>query len=139
LNSIQSAHARVIASVAHSAGVGKQGCIIAIATGMVESSIRVLANTGVPASQNYPHDGEGSDHDSVGIFQQRPIYWCPSNVEDCMDPASSANKFYSALKGVSGWQSMSIGNAAQAVQKSAFPDRYRTQAGLATNVCNAAY
>ena len=69
---------------------------------MQESTIRVLANSNVPTSYNYYHEGVGSDHDSVGIFQQRPIYW--GTVKDCMDPTTSAGKFFAALKNVSGWQ-----------------------------------
>lgn len=61
----------------------KRACLVAIATAQQESGIRVLANTGVKASYNYPHDGEGSDHDSVGIFQQRPGW---GTVKDRMDP-----------------------------------------------------
>jgi len=61
----------------------KRACLVAIATARQESGIRVLANTGVKESYNYPHDGEGSDHDSVGIFQQRPGW---GSVKDRMDP-----------------------------------------------------
>ena len=61
----------------------KRACLVAIATAQQESNIRVLANTGVPESYNYPHDGEGKDHDSVGIFQQRPGW---GTVKDRMDP-----------------------------------------------------
>ena len=56
-----------------------------------------------------------------------------------MDPRTSAGKFYTALKGVSGWQSVSIGTAAQKVQKSAYPLRYDQQATKAVAICKAAY
>ena len=79
----------------------------------------------------------GSDHDSVGIFQQRPIYW--GSVKDCMDPKTSAGKFYTALKKVSGWQNLTVGTAAQKVQISAYPLRYDQQASKATAICQAAY
>jgi hypothetical protein len=137
LNSVQSGHARTIISVAKSQGVGSRGCQVGIATAMQESSLRVLANTNVAESFNYPHDGTGSDHDSVGLFQQRPIYW--GTVKDCMDPTSSSNKFFNALRAVSGWQTMSIAQAAQKVQKSAYPDAYAKWTTLATNVCNAGW
>jgi hypothetical protein len=54
-----------------------------------------------------------------------------------MNPITSSNYFFNALNRVSGWQSMSIGNAAQAVQRSAFPDRYQERAAAATNICRA--
>lgn len=108
-----------------------------MATALVESSVLVYANSNVPSSYNYPHDAVGSDHDSVGIFQQQPQYW--GTVQDCMDPASSAGKFYAALVKVSNWQGIPIGTAAQDVQNSAYPDRYQAQAGAATNICNAGF
>jgi hypothetical protein len=61
----------------------KRACLVSIATAYQESGIRVLANTGVAASYNYPHDGEGKDHDSVGIFQQRAGW---GTVQARMDP-----------------------------------------------------
>ena len=79
----------------------------------------------------------GKDHDSVGIFQQRPRYW--GTVKDCMDPKTSAGKFYAALKKINNWESVSIGTAAQMVQKSAFPDRYDKHTSEAKAICNAAY
>jgi hypothetical protein len=54
-------------------------------TARQESDIKVLANPNVPASFNYPHDGQGSDHDSVGIFQQRQSW---GSTKDLMSPVS---------------------------------------------------
>ncbi|CAI6334329.1 unnamed protein product [Periconia digitata] len=136
LSATSSKYAHIIASRVHALGLPKRACLVAIATAQQESGIRVLANTGEPASYNYPHDGEGSDHDSVGIFQQRPGW---GTVKDRMDPASSADKFLNRLKTVSNWQSLSIAQAAQKVQVSAFPDAYAKWETLATNVCNAAF
>jgi hypothetical protein len=116
--------------------MSKRACLVAIATAQQESGIRVLANTGVKESYNYPHDGEGHDHDSVGIFQQRPGW---GTVKDRMDPAKSADKFLNRLKSVNGWESMSIARAAQKVQVSAYPDAYAKWETLATNVCNAGF
>ena len=69
-------------------GVGTQGCLAGIATAITESSILVYANDGVPDSLNYPHDAVGSDHDSIGIFQQRASIY--TDVAADMDPAQSA-------------------------------------------------
>lgn len=56
-----------------------------------------------------------------------------------MNPVTSAGKFYNALQGISGWEDVSIGTAAQEVQRSAYPDRYDQQAYKAILICDAAY
>ncbi|KAF9158273.1 hypothetical protein BGX21_011569 [Mortierella sp. AD011] len=137
LNARQSGYARTIAKVAHTYGVGARGCAVAIATALVESSITVYCNYKVSGSCNLPHDAVGSDHLSVGIFQQQSPMW--GTAKQCMDPATSAGLFYKALKGVSGWASMSIGTAAQRVQRSAYPDRYASRASEAVAICAKAY
>ncbi|KAF9190419.1 hypothetical protein BGZ50_000227 [Haplosporangium sp. Z 11] len=137
LNARQSGYARTIAKVGKSHGVGVKGCAIAIATALVESNIAVYCNRKVSGSCNLPHDAVGSDHLSVGIFQQQSPMW--GSAKQCMDPASSAGLFYKALKKVKGWQNMSIGTAAQKVQRSAYPARYATKADQAMKVCNKAY
>ena len=58
--------ARDYISVGKQLGVPRDGQIIAIMMALQESSLRVLANVNVPGSLNYPHDGIGSDHDSLG-------------------------------------------------------------------------
>ncbi|KAF9998197.1 hypothetical protein BGZ80_006394 [Entomortierella chlamydospora] len=116
LNARQSGYARTIAKV------DARGCAVAIATALVESSITVYCNYNVHGSCNLPHDAVGSDHLSVGIFQQQVPMW--RTAQQCMNPVSSAGLFYKALKSISGWASMSIGTAAQRVQRSAYPDRY---------------
>lgn len=67
LNKAQSAHATAIIAETKKEGLGRQGCLAAITTGLVESNILVYANKGVPSSLKYPHDAVGSDHDSVGV------------------------------------------------------------------------
>lgn len=137
LNAVQSKHARTIAAVAKQRKLPIRACEVAIATALVESSVLVYANSNVPSSYNYPHDAVGSDHQSVGIFQQQPQFW--GTVKDCMDPATSAGKFYAALVKVGNWQKIPIGTAAQDVQRSAYPDRYQQRAAQATTICKAAF
>lgn len=77
LNSVQTRNARAIIARTKKdfpASQEKRACYIAITTAFQESGIRILANTKYPASLKYPHDGVGHDHDSVGIFQQRPSW-----------------------------------------------------------------
>ncbi|KAF9979601.1 hypothetical protein BGZ65_006293 [Modicella reniformis] len=137
LNARQSGYARSIANAAHTYGVGARGCAVAIATALVESNIAVYCNNKVQGSCSLPHDAVGSDHLSVGIFQQQSPMW--GTPQQCMDPTSSAGLFYEALKGVSGWESMPIGTAAQKVQRSAFPSRYALRANEAVAICAQAY
>ncbi|MEO3819951.1 hypothetical protein [Plantactinospora sp. B24E8] len=116
--------------------VPRRGLVVAIATAMQESNLYNLANTGVPESLNYPNQGTGYDHDSVGLFQQRPSSgW--GTVADLMRPAYAAEQFFKALLAIPGWQEMSVTGAAQAVQVSAFPDAYAQHETRATTVVGA--
>lgn len=97
---------------------------IGLMTALVESGdpMKMYANNSVPESLNYRHDAVGSDYDSVGLFQQRDNgAW--GTVAQRMDPYESAKMFYRELSKFD-WQSMEPGDAAQKVQRSAFPDRY---------------
>ncbi|KRE72648.1 C40 family peptidase [Arthrobacter sp. Soil762] len=121
-------------SVGKQLGVPRDGQIIAIMMSLQESGLRVLANANVPESLNYPHDGVGSDHDSLGSAQQRPAAgW--GSIAQLMDSMYNVQAFYGGPAGpnrgsppglldIRGWQSMSKGQAAQAVQVSAFPELY---------------
>ena len=107
---------------------------IALATALVESGspMKMYANNAVPESLEYRHDAVGSDHDSVGLFQQRDNgAW--GTVAQRMDPYESAKLFFDALKKIE-WQNMEPGAAAQAVQRSAFPGRYSVQLDKAGNL-----
>ena len=41
-----------------------------------------------------------------------------------MDPYYAANAFFAAMEEVSDWESMHVGDVAQAVQRSGYPDAY---------------
>jgi murein DD-endopeptidase MepM/ murein hydrolase activator NlpD len=117
----QAEHAVAIWQTAMERDLSGQAVVVALATAMQESGIRILANPAVPESYDLPHDGEGFDHDSIGIYQQRP-HWGP--VEVLMDPAGSAGLFYDALERIDGWEELPVTVAAQEVQVSAYPDAY---------------
>jgi murein DD-endopeptidase MepM/ murein hydrolase activator NlpD len=111
-NTEQIANAATIVEVGHTNQVPPWGWVIAVATAIQESQLR-----------NLPHLGEDNDHDSIGLFQQRPSQgW--GTAEQLSDPAYQAGKFYDALLDVAQWQEMTLTQAAQAVQKSAHPDAY---------------
>ena len=69
------------------------------------------------------HNLSHGDRDSLGLFQQRPSqgWGTPSQI---MDPGYAAGAFYHRLAQVTGWQTTSVTDAAQQVQRSAAPDAY---------------
>ncbi|MBO4208813.1 hypothetical protein GSF22_22790, partial [Micromonospora echinofusca] len=136
LTQAQMDNAKVIVDVGRGLDLPRRGLIVAIATAMQESNLYNLANDYVPESFDHPHQGSGADHDSVGLFQQRPSSgW--GAVEDLMRPAYAARQFYLALLEIVGWQDMSVAGAAQAVQVSAFPDAYAQHEERASTVVGA--
>jgi hypothetical protein len=133
LSQTQVDNARTIIRVGEQMDLPKRAYVVAVATSMQETNLRNLANTGLPESENLPNDGTGYDHDSVGLFQQRPASgW--GQVDELMDPDTSAQKFYQALEDVPGWEDMPVTVAAQTVQGSAFPDAYAKHQGNAEAV-----
>ncbi|MFY1634679.1 M23 family metallopeptidase [Solwaraspora sp. WMMB335] len=121
----QIANAAVIINVGVDMSVPPRGWVVAVATAMQESALR-----------NLPHLGERNDHDSVGLFQQRPSQgW--GTPEQLQDPAYSSRKFYQKMLTVDGWETMTLTDTAQRVQVSAFPDAYAKHEPLATQIVNA--
>jgi murein DD-endopeptidase MepM/ murein hydrolase activator NlpD len=98
--------------------------VIAVATAMQESQLKNPGNLGAR-----------NDHDSLGLFQQRPStgWGTPAQI---MNPEYAAGKFYAALKNVDGWQSMTLTRAAQRVQKSAYPNAYAKWENAAAALVN---
>lgn len=145
LDQQQLQRAASIIAVGKTEAIPARGQLIAIMTALTESSIRVLSNTSAyPASASIPNDGNGGDHDSAGLFQQRPAAgW--GTVEHLMDPIWSSRAFYGGPNGpnhgsprglldIDGWQTMDPGAAAQAVQVSAYPERYAVNQPVAEEV-----
>ena len=149
LNRQQLTHAGTIISTgANMPGVGRDGILVALMAALTESTLRQLANTGTyPESADYPNDGNGSDHDSLGLFQMRPqAGW--GSVEELMDTRYQARAFYGGPDGPNypsprglldtpGWQHMDKGEAAQAVEVSAYPDRYQNYEPVARTILDA--
>ena len=149
LNKQQLTHAgTIITTGANTPGVGRDGILIALMAALTESTLRQLANTGTyPESGTYPNDGNGSDHDSLGLFQMRPQSgW--GTVAELMDTTYQARAFYGGPDGpnypsprglldIPGWQQMDKGEAAQAVEVSAYPDRYQNYEPVARTILDA--
>jgi hypothetical protein len=115
-------------------GLPSRAFVVAIATALQESNLRILANPAVPGSLDHPNQGVGYDHDSIGLFQQRPNW---GNVDQLLDAHESARRFYAALIRIPGWEQMAVTYAAQAVQQSAFPDAYARQQSRAQQIVSA--
>lgn len=122
LNDEQKRNAEIIVSVGRSLGASERDLQIALMTALQESGLRNI---------NY------GDRDSVGLFQQRDLWG--TNAQR-MDPAQSARMFF--LGGNAGQRGlldftnrdqMSLTEAAQAVQVSAFPDAYAKHEGEASS------
>ncbi|MBX6356031.1 MAG: hypothetical protein IRZ05_09290 [Micromonosporaceae bacterium] len=123
LTQTQMNHAKTIVVVGKQMKLPERAYVIAVATAMQETNLYNLANPGLPASLQIPNDGIGYDHDSVGLFQQRPASgW--GSVSELMNPAVAARKFYQALVRIPGWDKLPLTVAAQLVQGSAFPTAY---------------
>lgn len=135
LSQVQMNNAAIIVEVARNLGLPKRAMIIGVATAMQESGLHNNASEAVPESLNYPHEGTSVDHDSVGIFQQRPSAgW--GTVANLMRPAYQAEKFFAKLMKID-WPNMSLTQAAQAVQISAYPNAYAKHETRATTVVEA--
>lgn len=119
LTAEMAANAQIIIQVGRDLGVPDRGIVIALAAAMQESSMRNI---------------DYGDRDSLGLFQQRPSTgW--GTPEQILNATHSARLFYGGpsnpnkgktrgLLDIPGWQSMSLTQAAQAVQISAYPDAY---------------
>jgi cell wall-associated NlpC family hydrolase len=112
----QAPNARTIQATGIAMGIPPRGQVVALATALQESGLRNLAY---------------GDRDSLGLFQQRPSQGWGTAVQ-ILDPVHASTRFYEALVHVSGWQSLTIAQAAQAVQQSGFPDAYAKWEPLAT-------
>lgn len=62
-----------------------------------------LANASVPESLLYPHDdGLGKDKDSVGLYQQRALWW--GDTKGSMDPFTATQRFLAVMvRNTPGW------------------------------------
>ncbi|MFW6034167.1 MAG: hypothetical protein ACOC9R_03445 [bacterium] len=104
----QAEHAATIAAVAEQRSLPARAVSIALATAYQESELYNL--------------GHG-DRDSLGLFQQRPSQgW--GTPEQIQDPVYAANAFYDALVTIPDYRELEITDAAQRVQRSAYPDGY---------------
>ncbi|WP_144119722.1 M23 family metallopeptidase [Catellatospora sichuanensis] len=117
-------NAAIIIKTGQQLKVPPRGWVVAVATAMQESSLT-----------NHGHLGNRNDHDSLGLFQQRPSQgW--GTPEQIMDPVYSSTKFYNKLLKVKNWETLPLTVAAQRVQISAYPNAYAKHEPTATRIVN---
>ncbi|MEU1846826.1 hypothetical protein [Micromonospora sediminicola] len=122
LNDEQTANAKAIIAATKKAGLPERAAVVSIATALQESKL-----------ENLGHLGDKNDHDSLGLFQQRPSSgW--GTPEQITDPEYSTLAFLKGLKQVDGWEKMPLTDAAQTVQVSAYPDAYAQWEKQATDI-----
>lgn len=107
----QAVFASLITAVAVQRGLPPRAASIALATAMQESKLRNIGH------------GDTAGPDSRGLFQQRPSQgW--GTEDQVMDPHYAVNAFYDALVKIPGYETLDITDAAQRVQRSAYPRAY---------------
>lgn len=130
LRSTQVAYAKIIDNVAVARGLPGHATLVALMTALQESQLQNLSY---------------GDRDSVGLFQQRPSAgW--GTVAQLMDPTYAAKAFFGGaeppsppgLVDINNWDSMPYTVAAQAVQRSAFPDAYARHEDTARSIAEQA-
>lgn len=115
LNAGEASCARVIVNTIRDRGLPKRAAEIALTTAITESTLH-----------NYT---EAADHDSYGLYQQRPSQgW--GTFEQVTDPVHATNSFINAMLNHypnGGWKTADIGTVCQTVQVSAYPDAYNRE------------
>ena len=113
LDTEQLTNAKTVINTGRSLRVPGRGLVVAVAAALQESTLQNLT---------------WGDRDSVGLFQQRSGW---GSFSDRTDPPTAAAMFFTGGKAgqaglvdIADWSRMSIGAAAQAVQRSAFPNAY---------------
>jgi cell wall-associated NlpC family hydrolase len=104
----QLGNAATIVAVGKQRGVPELGWVVAVTAAMQESGLRNIYY---------------GDRDSLGLFQQRPsMGW--GTPQQVTTPTYAATTFFEHLTATPNWQTMSVNDAAQAVEGSGFPNAY---------------
>lgn len=122
----QARNAITIAQVARDLRIPRYGLEVAIATAIQESKLVNL---------------DGGDRDSGGLFQQRPSTGWGSRAQ-VTNPTLATRAFFGraphtsnpGLLDIPGWEQMPLTEAAQAVQRSGFPEAYAQWEDVARDI-----
>lgn len=108
LDADQADNAALITAITVRRELPARAATIALATAVQESKLRNI---------------DYGDRDSLGLFQQRPSQgW--GTPEQVTDPVYATNAFLDGLVEVPGYTELPVTEAAQIVQRSAYPDAY---------------
>lgn len=111
----QADNAALMAGIATQRRLPARAATIALATAFQESKLRNI---------------EYGDRDSLGLFQQRPSQgW--GTQDQILDPVYATQAFYDVLVTIEGYETLTVTDAAQRVQRSAFPNAYADHEQLA--------
>jgi len=126
-NTEQLRNAKAIVKAGQEMKLSPRAQVMAIACSLQESKLINLGNL-----------GHRNDHDSLGLFQQRPSagWGTPTQLTN---PDYAAKAFYTALKSVSHFENRPLTEAVQKVQVSAFPTAYAKWEKMASDLVLAAY
>ena len=125
-------NAATIVQTARAMGVEREGQIIGVMAAMGESSLHNIdygdwETSGVT-------NPDGSRTSSIGLFQQQS-WW--GTVEERMDPATAATKFFTRLDRIAGWEELPPSHAINRVQINADREHYARFQDDATSVVDA--
>ena len=123
----QLANAKAIIKASKEMHLPPRAAVIAVATSLQETKLN-----------NYGNLGHRNDHDSLGLFQQRPScgWGTPGQI---VNPDHAAKAFLSRLVKVHNWDNLPLTVAAQKVQVSAFGDRYAQWENQAAHLVKTTY
>jgi hypothetical protein len=127
LDKTQRANAAAIVKAGRDMKLPPRAMVMAVACAMQESTLH-----------NYGNLGASNDHDSQGLFQQRPSsgWGTPAQVTNAHHAAQS---FLKRLVAIHGWYKLPLTEAVQQVQVSAFPQAYAKWEAFAANVVASTY
>ena len=123
----QKRNAAAIVKAAKDMKLPPRAMVMAVACSLQESSLH-----------NYGNLGSHNDHDSLGLFQQRPSsgWGSPAQVTN---PHHAAQSFLKRLVKIHNWQHLPLTIAVQKVQVSAFPQAYAKWEKFAASLVAGTY
>jgi hypothetical protein len=117
----QTDNAGLVTAIATQRALPARAATIALATAFQESKLRNI---------------DYGDRDSLGLFQQRPSQGWGTEAQ-ILDPVYATHAFYDVLVTVEGYEALTVTEAAQRVQRSAFPEAYAEHEQMARAFASA--
>lgn len=117
----QADNAALVSAIATRRGLPARAATIALATAFQESKLRNI---------------DFGDRDSLGLFQQRPSQGWGTEAQ-ILDPEYATQAFYDVLVTIDGYETLTVTDAAQRVQRSAFPNAYADHEQMARAFASA--